>query len=109
VVRQGFVEVVPQEPIERLEEARERRRTIDKQRREKGKELARLRGGTVMADHGDNEEDDDEDLLVWRPSPWRRFAPPALLLKLYSAITKPRKVPSRYSCRCSWTHSAVSG
>lgn len=57
--------------IERLEEARERRRTIDKQRREKRKELARLRGGTVMADHGHNEEDDDEDLLVWRPSLWR--------------------------------------
>lgn len=67
----GEGRVEPKEPIERLEEARERRRAIDKQRREKCKELARLRGGTVMADHGDNEEDDDEDLLVWRPSLWR--------------------------------------
>ena len=60
------------ESDERLEEAVTRQRAIERQRREKRKELARLRGGMVMADHGDDEGDELEDLLVWRPDVWRR-------------------------------------
>jgi hypothetical protein len=60
------------EPNERLEEAIARRQAIEKQRREKRKELSRLRRGSVIADHGDDEGDELEDLLVWRPDLWRR-------------------------------------
>ena len=60
------------ETSERLEEAIARRQAIERQRREKRKELARLRGGSVVADHGDDEGDELEDLLVWRPDLWRR-------------------------------------
>lgn len=69
-IDEGRVE--PKEPIERLEEARERRQAIEEQRRGKRKEVARLRSGSVMADHDDDEEDKLEDLLVWRPDLWRR-------------------------------------
>ena len=60
------------EPSERLEEALARRKAVERQRREKRKEVAALRGGSVVADHGDDEEDELEDLLVWRPDLWRR-------------------------------------
>jgi hypothetical protein len=54
-----------------LEETIAKRKVIQEQRRKKREEVARLRGGRVLADHGDD-EGDDEDLLVWKPDLWRR-------------------------------------
>jgi hypothetical protein len=42
---------------ERLEEERERQRAIEEQRRKKREEVTQARGGRVVADHGDAEEE----------------------------------------------------
>lgn len=42
---------------ERLEEARERRRAIEEQRREKREEVTAAKGGRVVADLDDDEEE----------------------------------------------------
>jgi hypothetical protein len=56
-VEEGRVE--PKAPVERLAEASERQRAIQEQRRKKREEAAQARGGRVVADHGDAEEEDD--------------------------------------------------
>jgi hypothetical protein len=58
-------EVVLKDLDERLAETIARRKAIEEQRRKKREEVARLRRGRVLADHGDD-GGDDEDLLVWK-------------------------------------------
>jgi chaperonin cofactor prefoldin len=60
------------ESNERLEETIARRKVIEEQRRKKREEVARLRSGMVLPDHGEDEGDELEDLLVWKPDLWRR-------------------------------------
>jgi uncharacterized protein (DUF3084 family) len=65
------------EPSERLEEALARRKAVEEQRRKTRQEVARLRGGRVLADHGDEDEEDDlvamhlNQFNYWRRGPRR--------------------------------------